>query len=152
MRTGPVAAQIDQAQRSGGAYRGHKPGFDLDPREFAPAAAREAVAAQGLPECTAYRIRRIQHRIVFPRVAEPAWRGRRPQRGPAAVAMDHAEDALETDATQPVRIVAAGHAKSPCRSPSAAFTTRSISPPASSVSGFPPSSEDCSVVSQTQAA
>ena len=72
------------------------------------------------------------------------------------MAMNHPEDPPETDLAQTraqaIRIVAAGHAKSPCRSPSAAFATRSIAPPASSVSGFAPSSEDSSVVSQPQAA
>ena len=53
---------------------------------------------------------------------------------------------------QTVRGVCGDHAKSPCLSPSAAFATRSISPPPSSVSGLAPSSEALPVVSHTHAA
>lgn len=58
----------------------------------------------------------------------------------AAVAVEYAEDdAPWVNAAPPgaqaARVVAATHARLPRRPPSATFNTRSISPPASSVSG-----------------
>ena len=73
----PVAAQVDQGERFGAAYRRHQPSLGLDPRKLAPPPAHEAVASQGLPECAANRLRRTQHDVAFLRVAEPA-RRRRP--------------------------------------------------------------------------
>lgn len=142
-------------KQSGEADRHHQTGLDVTSLEFVPPAASEAVARQSFPECAAYHVRRMQHGVALLWIAEPARCSCRPPRGRAAVAVDGAKDASGTDViqprAQPVRVVAARHAKSPCRSPSAAFATRLPSPPACSVSGAASSREDSSVVSQAYA-
>ena len=131
---------------------------------FRPGRRIRALAGLESPHARALSPAEHRRRVPGPASRAPRHRnrpGRRP-RGSARIrpepvvhdcTIKRGEDPMPPQPrAQAARIVAAGHAKSPCRSPSAAFATRSIAPSASSVSGFAPSSEDSSVVSQAQAA
>ena len=156
MRTGPSPPKIDQGERFGGAYRDHQPRFGFCFGKFPPPPACEAIASEGFPKRATHRFGCVQHGVMSQWIAEPARHRYRAQRGGTEVSMDHPEDSREENVSQPgaqmLPVVSAGHAKSPCLSPSTASATRSTSPLARSASGLSPSRDARSVVSQTQAA